>query len=111
MSLHGVGRSSFGQVISNRGIELDNAKIELLSGCPLLYLLRVCVPFTFTDKCHDAFYKIKQALISAPIIQSPYWSLPFGIMSDASDHRMGVVLWQRKDKKPVVIHYASRTLD
>jgi len=32
-------------------------------------------------------------------------------MCDASDHTVGAVLGQRKDKKPVVIYYASRTLD
>jgi len=32
-------------------------------------------------------------------------------MFDASDHAMGAVLGQRKDKKPVLIYYASRTLD
>ena len=65
----------------------------------------------FTDECHEAFCRIKQALISAPIIQPPDWDLPFEIMCDASDHTVGAVLGQRKDKKPVVIYYASRTLD
>ena len=32
-------------------------------------------------------------------------------MCYASDHAVGAVLGQRKDKKPVVIYYASRTLD
>ena len=32
-------------------------------------------------------------------------------MCDASDGAIGVVLGQRKDKKPVVICYASRTLN
>jgi len=32
-------------------------------------------------------------------------------MCDASDHAVGVVLGQKKDKKPVVIYYTSRTLD
>jgi len=50
-------------------------------------------------------------LISALIIQLPDWSLPFGIMCDASDRAAGAVLGQRRDKKPVVIYYASRALD
>ncbi|KAI5347513.1 hypothetical protein L3X38_015392 [Prunus dulcis] len=41
----------------------------------------------------------------------PDWSMPFEIMCDASDGAIGAVLGQRKDKKPVVICYASRTLN
>ncbi|CAA7045587.1 unnamed protein product [Microthlaspi erraticum] len=54
---------------------------------------------------------IKEALISAPIVQSPDWELPFEIMCDASDYAVGAVLGQRKEKKLHVIYYASRTLD
>ena len=32
-------------------------------------------------------------------------------MCDASDYTIGVVLGQRKDNKPYVIHYASKTLN
>ena len=32
-------------------------------------------------------------------------------MCDASNYAMGVVLGQRHDKKPFVIHHASKTLD
>jgi len=59
----------------------------------------------------EAFYRIKQALISTPIIQPPDWDLPFEIMCDASDHAVGEILAQRRDKKPVVIYHASRTLN
>ena len=65
----------------------------------------------FSDECLESFCRIKQALISAPILQPPDWDLPFEIMCDASDHAVGAVLGQRRDKKPVVIYYASRTLD
>ena len=47
----------------------------------------------------------------APVIQPPDWSLPFEIMCDASDYAVGAVLGQRKDKKPYVIYYASKTLN
>jgi hypothetical protein len=50
-------------------------------------------------------------LTSAPSIQPPDWSLPFEIMCDASDYVVGAVLGQRKDKKPYVIYYASKTLN
>ena len=50
-------------------------------------------------------------LMSVSITQAPNWSLPFEIMCDASDYAIGAVLGQRKDKKPYVIYYASRTLN
>ena len=50
-------------------------------------------------------------LTYAPIMQPPDWSLPFEIMCDASDYGVGVVLGQRKEKKPYVIYYASKTLN
>ena len=49
--------------------------------------------------------------MSAPIMQPPDWTLPFEIMCDASDYAVGAVLGQRKDKKPYVIYYASKTLN
>jgi len=54
---------------------------------------------------------IEHVLIFAPIIQPSNWDLPFKIFYDVNDHAVGAVLGQRKDKKPVVIYYASRTLD
>ena len=53
---------------------------------------------------------IKKALISAPIIQPPDWSLLFEIMCDASDYVVGAVLGQTKDKKHHTIAYASKML-
>ena len=50
-------------------------------------------------------------LVSPPIMRSPNWDLPFKIMCDANDYAIGVVLGQREDKKPIVIYYASKTLD
>jgi len=38
---------------------------------PLTKLLAKDAPFVFTDECHEAFCRIKQALISTSIIQSP----------------------------------------
>ena len=44
-------------------------------------------------------------------MQPPDWSLPFKLMCDASDYVVGAVLGQRKEGKPIVIYYASRTLN
>ena len=69
------------------------------------------MPFNFNEDCISAFETLKQALVSAPIIQAPDWSIPFELMCDASDYAVGVVLGQRKDNKPHVIYYASKTLN
>ena len=69
---------------------------------PLTSLLAKDAPFDFNDECLAAFHTLKKALISAPIIQPPDWTLPFEIMCD--------VLGQTKDRKHHGIAYASKTL-
>ena len=131
-----------GHLVSDRGIEVDRAKIEVIEKLPppnsvkgirsflghagfyrrfikdfskiakpLTNLLNQDVKFNFSDDCMKSFCRLKEALTTAPIIQPPDWNLPFEIMCDASDHAVGAVLGQRKDNKPVVIYYASKTLD
>ncbi|CAA7014783.1 unnamed protein product [Microthlaspi erraticum] len=131
-----------GHRISEKGIEVDRAKIEVMMSLqppnsvkgirsflghagfyrrfikdfskitrPLTLLLCKEVKFDFDSTCLEAFHTIKGALVSAPIVQPPDWSLPFEVMTDASDYAVGAVLGQRKEKKLHVIYYASRTLD
>ncbi|CAN6579371.1 unnamed protein product [Malus baccata var. baccata] len=78
---------------------------------PLCRLLQKEVVFEFTKECTASFNQLKKLLTTAPIIVPPDWSLPFELMCDASDYALGAVLGQRKDKKPHVIYYASRTLN
>ncbi|XP_052287336.1 uncharacterized protein LOC127898878, partial [Citrus sinensis] len=127
-----------GHIISSKGIEVDKAKVDLISNLPppktirevrsflghagfyrrfikdfskvsrpLCNLLAKDVPFIFNDSCLMAFEKLKQLLISSPIIQAPNWSLPFELMCDASDYAVGAVLGQRVDRIPHVIYYAN----
>jgi RNase H-like domain found in reverse transcriptase len=131
-----------GHVISNKGLEVDKAKIEVIERLPtptcvkdvrsflgharfyrrfikdfskiakpLTNLTMKDTIFEFDDPCEKAFCRIKEALISAPILQPPSWSEPFEIMCDASDYAVGTVLGQRKDRKSCVIYYASKVLD
>jgi hypothetical protein len=44
--------------------------------------------------CVEYVNILKNALISAPIIQLLNWNLPFEIMCDASDYVVGAVLGQ-----------------
>ena len=127
--------------MSERGIEVDKAKIEVIEQLsppmnikgiqsflghagfyrrfikdfsfiarPLTLLLAKDALFEFDDACLTSFNLLKKALISAPIIQPPDWSLPFEIMCDASDYAVGAVLGQTKNKKHHAIAYASKTL-
>lgn len=128
--------------MSDRGIEVDKAKIEIIENLqppktvreircflghdgfyrrfikdfskitkPLTELLMKDAEFIFDEKFLDAFQTLKQALISAPIMQPLDWSQPFEIMCDTSDYVVGAVLGQQKGKKLHAIYYASRTLD
>ena len=63
-----------------------------------------------TYVCLSTFDRLKKALVSAPIITPPYWSLPFKIMCNASDYAIGAVLGQKKDNRLHMIYYASRKL-
>jgi hypothetical protein len=116
-----------GHKISERVIEVDRAKIEVIEQLPpptnvkgirsflghagfyrrviknfsqiarpLTSLLAKDAPFIFNNDCHEAFQTLKQALVSAPIIQPPNWMLPFEIMCDASDFAVGAVLGKQR---------------
>jgi hypothetical protein len=78
---------------------------------PLSNLLTKDNIFEWNKHCEEAFVKFKNLLTSAPVIKPPDWSLPFEIMCDASDYVVGAFLGQRKDKKPYMIYYASKTLN
>ena len=66
---------------------------------PLTTLLCKDKDFIIDEEGKCAFTMLKQALIEAPILQSPNWDLPFEIMCDALHYTVGAVLGQRLDKK------------
>ncbi|XP_023745769.1 uncharacterized protein LOC111893924 [Lactuca sativa] len=78
---------------------------------PMCQLLQKDVDFEFNEACKEAFDKLKELLTFAPIMQAPYWDLPFEIMCDASNHAIGAVLGQKNGRASYVIFYASRTLE
>jgi len=100
-------RSFLGHAGFYRRFIKDFAKIAK----PLCNLLVKDAPFVFDDACSKAFNSLKHALISAPIIVAPDWTLPFELMCDASDFASGAVLGQRRNKKLHVICYASKVLN
>ena len=121
-----------GHVVSSKGIEVDKAKVEVISKLtspktirevrsflehagfysrfirdfsvisrPLCNLLLKDTNSKWNNDCQQAFEKITTLLTSALIMQPPDWSLPFELMSDASDYVVGAVLGQRKEGKPL----------
>ncbi|XP_074592482.1 LOW QUALITY PROTEIN: uncharacterized protein LOC141848351 [Curcuma longa] len=133
---HGI---VLGHIVSRKGIEVDPAKVSVISSLsypacvrdvraflghagfyrrfirdfsqiahPLSQLLQKDVEFHFDQRCKEAFQRLKEALVTAPIIQPPDWTLPFELMCDASNFAVGAVLAQRVDGAPHVIYYASK---
>ncbi|KAH9763651.1 hypothetical protein KPL70_001243 [Citrus sinensis] len=78
---------------------------------PLCSLLEHDKPFHFDKDCLQAFGELKKALITALAVIVPDWTLPFEVMCDASDHSVGAILGQRKNKVFHSIYYASKTLN
>ncbi|RDX68938.1 Retrovirus-related Pol polyprotein from transposon 17.6, partial [Mucuna pruriens] len=119
-----------GHLVSNRGIEVDKAKIEIITSLPNPTFVREVHSFLGHAGFHRSFIKnfskialplskllqkdkLKNRLTSAPILQVPNWELPFELMCDASNSALGAVLGQRVGigKPTHVIAYASRTMD
>ena len=100
-------QSFLGHVGFHRRFIKDFSKIAK----SLSNLLAKDVPFEFTQECLDAFHTLKEKLLTAPIVVSPDWKIPFEIMCDAYDYAMGAVLGQKVDNRFRVIYYASKTLD
>ncbi|WVZ58701.1 hypothetical protein U9M48_008943 [Paspalum notatum var. saurae] len=129
-----------GHKVSERGIEVDRAKIDVIEQLPspanlkalrsflghagfyrrfiknfsfarpLSNLLAKDTAFVFDDACLEAFHTLKKALVTTPIIQPPDWNAPFEIMCNASDYAVGAVLGQSKDRKHHAISYVSKTM-
>ena len=77
---------------------------------PLSNLLVQGTSFEFDDQCTQAFLFLKEKSVSAPIVVTPNWDLPFELMCDASDYAIGVVMGQKRERTFQVIYYSSRTL-
>ena len=99
-------RSFLGHVVFYQRFSQEFAKVSK----PFTTLLCKGKDFIIDEEGKRAFTMLKQALIEAPILQSPNWDLQFEIMCDASDYAVGAVLAQCLDKKPTAICYATKTL-
>lgn len=67
-------------------------------------------PFFWSQEADEAFKKLKEYLVSAPILACPDYSKPFCVHTDASDYGIGAVLTQSLDNEEKVIAYMSKSL-
>jgi hypothetical protein len=127
--------------ISERGIEVDRAKVEAIEKMPcprdvkgirsilghagfyrrfIKYFSKISKPLTnllqkdvpfVFDDDCKEAFETLKKALTTTIVQPLDWNLRFEIMCDASDFAVGAILGQRVDKKLNIIHYASKTLD
>jgi hypothetical protein len=74
---------------------------------PLTNLTKKSHPWVWTGRCQDAFELLKQKLTEALLLRTPDESLPYEIVTDASDLGLGGVLLQ--EGQPVA--FESRKLN
>ncbi|RDY08383.1 Retrovirus-related Pol polyprotein, partial [Mucuna pruriens] len=103
-----------GHLVSNRGIEVDKSKIDIITSLPNPASVREVHSFLGHARFYRrfiqnfTFQELKNRLTSAPILQSPNWELPFELMCDTSNSALGRA---GVGKLVHVIAYASRTMD
>ena len=126
-----------GHVISKKGIEVDKAKVELISKLPPPTNVKAVRQFlghkVSTKGLLKTFSKIAKPLcellvkdtnffwdgrcqerfkeLKSHLTTAPNWQLPFEVMCDASDFSIRAVLRKREERKPYVVYYASKTLN
>jgi hypothetical protein len=58
----------------------------------------------------ESFRKLREALVSPPVLGYANYNLPFELHTDASQNGLGAVLYQKDDGRKKMISYASRGL-
>lgn len=61
---------------------------------PLTNILKNGADWTWSKECGEAFQKLKDAIVTAPMLQLSNFELPFEVLTDALDRAIGGVLMQ-----------------
>ena len=77
---------------------------------PLYNLMRKQVRFEWSAECQVAFDRLKEALVSSPVLAQPRHDGQFILDTDASMVGIGAVLSQMQDGQERVVAYSSRRL-
>ena len=65
----------------------------------------------WTKECQAAFEHLRHLCSQTPILAYANYQKPFKLLTDASEHGLGVVLYQKQDDNTeCVVAYASKTL-
>ncbi|GJX54577.1 reverse transcriptase domain-containing protein [Tanacetum coccineum] len=129
-----------GHKISRKGIEVDKAKVDVISKLPhpttvkgirsflghagfyrrfIKDFSKISRPMTHLLEKNTPFifsedcilaFQTLKKKLTEAPIYAPNWDQPFEIMCDASDYAIGAVLGQRIEKHFRPIHYASKTM-
>ncbi|GBO42330.1 Retrovirus-related Pol polyprotein from transposon 297, partial [Araneus ventricosus] len=77
---------------------------------PLHKLTEARSNFNWTEECEKSFNSLKQALITFPVLTYPRTDKEFILDTDASNERIGAVLYQKIGNEECVIAYFSKSL-
>ncbi|GBG82712.1 hypothetical protein CBR_g36240 [Chara braunii] len=77
---------------------------------PLTDLTKKDTSFLRTSECQEAFTRLKEALIRAPVLKLPDPTLPFVLTTDASQYGVGAVLQQDDGNGLQPIEYMSKKI-
>ncbi|GBG72566.1 hypothetical protein CBR_g12136 [Chara braunii] len=77
---------------------------------PLTDLTKKDTSFLWTSECQEAFTRLKEALIRAPLLKLPDPTLPFVLTTDASQYGVGAVLQQDDGNGLQPIEYMSKKI-
>ena len=78
---------------------------------PLHQLLKLDVPYEWTDAQERAFRSLQSRLISPPILRYPDYTRKFILTTDASNEGVGAILSQGEIGKDYPVAFASRSLN
>ncbi|RVW77813.1 Retrovirus-related Pol polyprotein from transposon 297 [Vitis vinifera] len=100
-----------GYMVSERGIEVDPDKIRVILDMPAPRTERESQPTVWDDQCQRAFERIREYLLSPPVLALPTPSHPLLLYLLVSDVALGCMLAQLDDSgKDRTIYYLSKRM-
>ena len=103
-----------GLVVRNGEVLMDPTKLKAVEQWeppkPLIDLTKKGVPFNWGKGQDEAFIRLKETFLSAPVIKVPDTTKPFFVMADASLTASGGILMQKDsngDLHPCAYHSAT----
>ncbi|XP_037784669.1 uncharacterized protein LOC119580636 [Penaeus monodon] len=105
----------WGHLISEEGILPDPDKVSTIADMPrpkdAKGLTRKDAKFQWNSDAQQSFDKLKDDLVSAPVLRNPCYEKPFEVHTDVSKVAVGACLMQRDDSGIVhAVAYYSRKL-